>query len=123
MYKCVIIDDDLLSINILEKIISNRNDITVFGSYTNPAKAINEISVSDEIDFLFLDIKMEISGIEVAKVLRDKVKYLIFVTAYDGYAIDAFKAHVDKYLLKPITNEKIQLALDQIEAKEKRRSG
>ena len=120
MYKCVIIDDDQLSIDILKTLINQHPAVTTLATYTSPARAINEISVEDEIDFLFLDIRMDISGLDVAKMLRDKVRYLIFVTAYDKYAIDAFKVHGDKFLLKPITPEKFLLAIDQILPKEKR---
>lgn len=120
MYKCVIIDDDQLSIDILNNFISHHPVLSTSATYTDPAKAINEISEEDEIDFLFLDIRMDISGIDVATLLRDKVRYLIFVTSYDKYAIEAFKVHGDKFLLKPITNEKFTLAIDQLLVKEKR---
>ncbi|QPH40190.1 LytR/AlgR family response regulator transcription factor [Pedobacter endophyticus] len=120
MYNCVIIDDDQLSIDILKTLISQHPAMSTLATYTNPARAINEMLVGEEIDFLFLDIQMEISGIDVARKLRDKVRYLIFVTAYERYAIDAFKVHGDKFLLKPITPEKFSLAIDQILMKERR---
>jgi two-component system LytT family response regulator len=60
-----------------------------------------------KIDFLFLDIGMEVSGIDVAKVLRDHVKYLIFITSYEKYALDAFRVYGDQFIVKPITFEKI----------------
>lgn len=123
LFKCVIIDDDQLSIDILNNFISQIPELTTVNTYTNPARAITEISESDKIDFLFLDIRMDISGLDVAKVLRNKVRYLIFVTSYEEYAIDAFGVHCDKFLVKPISYEKLVNALEEIFAKERRQAG
>ena len=123
MHTCVIIDDDQLSIDILKNFITRNNQLSIHATFTDPIKAINEIAPHTPIDFLFLDIRMDISGIDVARVLRDQVKYLIFVTAYEEYAIDAFGVNCDQYLVKPITYDKFQSTIEDIFSKENRRSG
>ena len=102
LYRCVIVDDDRMSIDILTGYISKVPKLNVYKSYQSASMAINEINMDDDIDFLFLDIRMDISGIDVAKVLRDKVKFIIFVTAYDEFALNAFSVGGDQYLVKPV---------------------
>ncbi|WP_165499689.1 LytR/AlgR family response regulator transcription factor [Pedobacter frigidisoli] len=122
-FKCAIVDDDQLSIDVLKKFISQIPEFRTVFTYTNPAQAINDISINDKIDFLFLDIQMDISGLDVAKVLRDKVRYLIFVTGHEEYAIDAFSVNCDKFLVKPVSYEKLLTAVEEIFAKERRQAG
>ena len=118
--KCIIIDDDQLSIDILSNFIARTGALTVVATYTDPIEAILAIRAIAEIDFLFLDIGMEVSGIDVAKVLRDHVRYLIFVTSYEKYALDAFNVYCDKFIVKPITYHKIESAIKDIIRKEHR---
>ncbi|MCX2474787.1 response regulator [Pedobacter sp. MC2016-05] len=86
LYKCVIVDDDQLIIDVLANFLDQIPGLHVAETYTEPIQAIINIKVEDKIDFLFLDIKMDISGLDVAKVLRDKVRFIFFVTFYDQYA-------------------------------------
>ena len=122
-YKCVVIDDDQMSIDILGNYIKNIAELSLFKTYTNPASAITEIKLEDEIDFLFLDISMDISGLDVARVLRNKVQFLVFVTSYDEYALDAFGVNGDKFLVKPISFQKLQTAVSEVLNRENRRAG
>jgi two-component system LytT family response regulator len=112
--KCIIIDDDQLSINILSKFIDRIEGLAVTATYTDPIDGILAIRGMQRIDFLFLDIGMEVSGIDVAKVLRDHVKYLIFITSYEKYALDAFRVYGDQFIVKPITFEKINSTIKEI---------
>ena len=114
MYKCVIIDDEQLSINILKNFIDNSDQLELLNTFTDPLKGTHEILDYDVIDFLFLDIRMDISGLDVAKVIRDRVKYLIFVTAYEHYALDAFSVHCDRYLMKPVNYKKLDLVIQEL---------
>ncbi|MGM9476074.1 LytR/AlgR family response regulator transcription factor [Pedobacter sp. GSP4] len=111
---CVIIDDDQLSIDILEHFIARTEELTTVGTYTDPIDGIMGIRDKNKVDFLFLDIGMEVSGIDVAKVIRDHVRYLVFVTAHQKYALEAFGVYCDKFLVKPITYEKINSAIQDI---------
>jgi DNA-binding LytR/AlgR family response regulator len=68
-------------------------------------------------DFLFLDIRMpEMTGIEVARHVDSRC-HVVFVTAYDEYAIEAFEAGAVDYLLKPPTDERMALAIERLKSK------
>jgi len=121
-YRCAIIDDDRMTVDILSNYISKIAKIETIYTFTEPLKALNQITEDDLIDFLFLDIRMDISGIDVARVLRDKVKYLIFVTSYKEYALDAFSVDCDKYIVKPVLFPEFLNAINEIIIKEKKLS-
>ncbi|GAA4202468.1 hypothetical protein GCM10022289_17290 [Pedobacter jeongneungensis] len=112
--KCVIIDDDQLSIDILGNFIARNNQLTTIATYTDPIDGILAIREISDLDILFLDIGMEVSGLDVAKVIRDHVRYLIFVTGHEKYALDAFAVYCDKFIVKPVTYEKINSAIIDI---------
>ncbi|WP_316825052.1 LytR/AlgR family response regulator transcription factor [Pedobacter miscanthi] len=118
--KCVIIDDDQLSIDILSNFIARKEELTTLATYTDPIEGILAVKEIKDLDFLFLDIGMEVSGLDVAKVLRDHVRYLIFVTGHEKYALDAFAVYCDKFIVKPITYDKMNAAITDIIWKEKR---
>jgi len=110
-YTCVIIDDDQISIDILKGCILRMKDFTMLATYTDPIEGVEAIRAYREIDFLFLEIGMEVSGIDIAKVIRDRVKYLIFVTAHERHALDAFRVYCDKFFVKPVGYEQIRQAI------------
>lgn len=119
-FKCIIIDDDQLSIDILNNFIARTEGLATIATYTDPIDGILAIRESEVVDFLFLDIGMEVSGLDVAKVIREHVRYLIFVTGHEKYALDAFRVYCDKFIVKPITFEKINAAITDIIRREKR---
>lgn len=123
LYKCIIIDDDQLSIDILENFIKRIPELHIVKTYVDPTKAIIDMIEQDEIDFLFLDIRMDISGLDVAKVLRDKVRFLFFVTSYEEHALDAFGVNGDKFLVKPIMFPKLFTAINEVLEKENKQKG
>ena len=86
-----------------------------FYSYLNPLEALKE-NKDKKFDIAFLDIEMPgINGIQLAKELKkiNPLINIIFVTAYDDYAIDAYKLHASGYLSKPVSASKIK---EEIEA-------
>lgn len=107
MINCIIVDDEKLAREELKFLLSSYNEISIVGEASN---AIHAIDLIDEfkVDLMFLDIKMpKISGIELAKLLmdRNKAPKIIFITAYDEYALKAFEVNAIDYLLKPIDEE------------------
>lgn len=91
--------------NILENFVSN---VTIVATYTNPALAIKELKDHD-IDVLFLDVQMPThNGFEVLKQLGHIDFQVVFVTAYERYALNAFKANAVDYILKPINTEDLK---------------
>ncbi len=102
-YKCVIVDDDFQFVFLLSSYIQEIPKLQLVSTYLVSKVAMNSISELDEIDFLFLDIRMGmISGLDVAAVLRDKVKYIIFISASGEYALGAHEVGGDHYLVKPV---------------------
>ncbi len=101
LYSCVIIDDNPLSVQVLEQYVSKTHQLKLTGSFTDPVAAMAAFWKYGKIDFLLLDIQMEVSGIDVARMLRNKVSFVIFVTAHSNHAISAV-SDGDSFLLKPI---------------------
>jgi len=100
--NCIAIDDDPNSLENLNSYLNTVPDLQLVKSFTDPLKALTDISVSEKVDIIFMDIEMPtLSGIELAALLRKKTKHLIFTTAHPRYAIEAFGVEADAYLLKP----------------------
>lgn len=100
--SCIAIDDDPHSLESLIAYMDKLPDLKLVNTFTEPLKALAEISVANPVDIIFMDVEMpSISGIELAGLLRQKTKHLVFTTAHAKYAIDAFKVDADAYLLKP----------------------
>lgn len=117
--NCVVVDDEQHAIEVLTDHIAEMPGLTLLKTFTSPVQALTEINTIDNIDILFMDIDMPgINGIELAKSLRERVKYLIFTTAHPDYALQAFDVQSDQYLLKPISFAKFALGIDRILKKE-----
>jgi len=100
--SCIAIDDDLHSLENLISYMEKVPELKLVQTFTEPLQALSEISVSDPVDIIFMDVEMPaLSGIELASLVRKKAKFLIFTTAHTRYALDAFKVEADAYLLKP----------------------
>lgn len=100
--SCIAIDDDPHSLENLMAYMEKLPDLKLIKTFTEPLQALAEIPLANPVDIIFMDIEMPLlSGIELAGLLRQKTKYLVFTTAHTSYAIDAFKVQADAYLLKP----------------------
>lgn len=100
--SCIAIDDDPHALENLIAYMDKLPDLELVQSFTEPLRALEAISVSNPVDIIFLDVEMPaLSGIELAGLLRQKTRHLVFTTAHARYAIDAFKVEADAYLLKP----------------------
>jgi len=100
--SCIAIDDDLDSLENLKSYLDKVPDMELVKTFTEPLQALQEIATDSSVDIIFLDVEMPtLSGIELASLLRQRTKHLIFTTAHAKYAIDAFKVEADAYLLKP----------------------
>lgn len=108
--SCLIVDDEAIAREIIESHLSQLDNIKVVASCANAVEALNQIS-HHHIDLVFLDINMpEISGISFAKSINNNIK-IIFTTAYRDYAVEGFELKAVDYLLKPISFERLQKAL------------
>lgn len=113
--NCVIIDDESHSIDLLADYIDLMPNLRLSKSYTDPFRALTEVTVEDNIDILFIDIDMPgMTGIDLSLVLRYRTRFLVVISAHSKYAIDAFDIHANGYLLKPISLSRFALAIEQL---------
>ncbi len=111
--KAVIIDDELHCVNALQTILKQSSDLTIVGTFTDSLAAAKEIR-SLEADILFIDIEMPfLNGFEFLNLFPDLPWKVVFTTAYDEYAVQAFKVHAVDYLLKPIAKSDLTKAIDR----------
>jgi DNA-binding LytR/AlgR family response regulator len=111
--NCIIIDDDKLSLKILEDFVRKTETLELIGTYDNAIGAINALQKENGIDLIFLDIEMpEMTGFDFMKTLNDPPQ-IIICSAKERYAINAFEYNVTDYLLKPVTYARFFKAVDK----------
>jgi DNA-binding LytR/AlgR family response regulator len=104
MINCVIVDDQQFSVDVILKYAKLMDHLNIIGIYLNPKDALRNITGQHDIDILFLDVNMpDITGIELARLLKSHSKKLIFTTSHSKYAFDAYQVNGDAFLLKPFT--------------------
>ncbi len=110
--RTLLVDDESLAMNLLRSIVSKIDDIEIVGECKNGREAV-ESAMLLAPDLMFLDIQMpNLNGFEVVKALQsDTMPMVIFATAYNQYAIDAFDLHAVDYLLKPFDPERVMRAV------------
>ncbi|AXT20427.1 response regulator [Flavobacteriaceae bacterium AU392] len=117
--RCIIIDDEFLARQRLLKLLESFGGIIVVGECRNGSEALEKIALK-EPDLIFLDIQMpDMNGFMVYDQIKKKPK-VIFTTAYDSYAIEAFKINAVDYLLKPFDEERIAIAINRVLGIQKR---
>lgn len=117
MIKAIIVDDEFNAIKNLKWELENFcADIEVCDSFTNPVEAISAINYLKP-DCVFLDIEMpEMDGFQLLSSLKYRDFDLIITTAFDNYAIRAFKENAVDYLLKPIDSDDLVKSVSKIKA-------
>lgn len=118
MIKAVIIDDERKATEVLDYKIKDLNlGIEMVAKISDPEEAVEFLSDND-IDLVFLDIEMPVkSGFDVLKDSSNLDFEIIFVTGYQNYAIQAIQFSAIGYLMKPVDDDDLQIAIKQ--AKEK----
>lgn len=122
MYRIAICDDNSLQVSHLETQISEYFDeinvqYEIDGFYKGNRLVKAMSSQTDNYHLIFLDIEMEgINGIETAKLLRkiDRNFILIYVTSYEQYALESFEVSPFRYMIKPISLEKLKVVLSDV---------
>jgi two-component system, LytTR family, response regulator len=113
--RVLIIDDEPLAQTALANVLAAREDVEQF-DFANDAIDALEAIEKHPYDVLLLDINMpEVSGIEFLDRLKEgrrAIPSIVFVTAHAQHAITAFRSHVDDYVMKPFSRERIDAALD-----------
>ena len=112
--RTVIVDDEPLSLDLLRALLSEFSDIEIIGECSNGKEAV-EAAVRLQPELLFLDIQMPgMNGFDVIKSLQtDIMPMVVFITAFDQYAVDAFDLHAVDYVLKPLDSERIARSVDR----------
>jgi two-component system LytT family response regulator len=112
--KTIIVDDEPLAINYLRSMLADFEAIDVVAECRNGREAVSAASQINP-ELMFLDIQMPgMNGFEVIKALQsDVMPMVIFVTAFDQYAVDAFDLHAVDYVLKPLDPERVARAVQR----------
>jgi two-component system LytT family response regulator len=109
--RTLVADDEPIARARMLALLSNEPDIEVIGECASGAQAIAAIERSSP-DLVFLDIQMpQIDGLTLARTLGRAMPAVVFVTAYDEYALGAFEVHALDYLLKPYSADRFRAAL------------
>lgn len=114
--RIILVDDEKPALEELTYIINKYSFIELIGTYNNPTIALERI-LKEKPDVVFLDVEMpEINGFTIAReIIRAEMDTIIvFVTAFDEYAIKAFEVNAVDYILKPFHEERIDLTIKRI---------
>lgn len=112
--KCILIDDERDCLELLDLMIKRYcPELDIAGQYSSPREGIDAIW-EYRPDLVFLDVDMPgINGFGVLDACRDLPFQVIFTTAYDKYAVQAFKYSATDYLLKPVEREELRSAVNK----------
>ena len=117
--RVLIVDDEPLARQGLKLRLQAHDDVEIVGECNNGLDAVALIPM-ERPDLVFLDIQMpELNGFQVIQKLRElkqPMPLIVFVTAYDSYAIKAFDIHALDYILKPIDDMRLETALAKVRA-------
>lgn len=117
MLKVILIDDERLARSELKRLLQEFPDVEVIGEAANANEGIEKIE-SLNPDLIFLDIQMPgETGFDMLTQL-EKAPHVIFVTAYDEYALKAFDVNALDYLMKPVEPQRLAEALVKVRQKE-----
>lgn len=111
--RTIIVDDEPLARAVVREYLGRHVDVEVIGECANGFEAVKVI-VEERPDLVFLDIRMpRLDGFEVLDLL-DEHPAVVFVTAYDDFAVRAFDVHAVDYLLKPVDPGRLDAALERV---------
>ena len=109
--RTLVVDDEPVARARVLSLLRNESDIEVIGECESGPQALSAIE-STSPDLVFLDIQMpQMDGVALARTLGEAMPAVVFVTAYDEYALRAFEVHALDYLLKPFSAERFKSAL------------
>lgn len=121
--KAILVDDELLALEFLERQINKISDIKIIGKF-NKFDLNENYALLEEVDVAFLDIEMpEISGLELAEQLLEikPTLTIVFVTTFNHYAVQAFELNAIDYVLKPVHVDRLKQTLERINKEVKNR--
>ncbi len=112
--RVAVVDDERLARTRLERLLAAEPEVDVVGSCES-ARAARELVADREVDVMFLDVEMpRVGGFELLAGLPPQaIPAVVFVTAYEQYAVDAFAIRACDYLLKPVSPERLGVAVQR----------
>jgi len=114
LIRAFVVDDEHLAVQRLTRLLTDTGRVAVSGSATDPHDALAARRSAD-VDVVFLDIQMpEMTGFDLIEQLDRNIP-VVFTTAYDRYALEAFAVNSIDYLLKPVEAARLEKALDKLE--------
>jgi len=111
-WRALIVDDEELARHIIRELLQSHAEIEIASECANGMEAVRAVA-EHKPDLIFLDVQMpKLTGFDVLELIGTDVP-VIFVTAYDQYAMRAFDVHAIDYLLKPIGRERFDAAVER----------
>ena len=114
--SAILVDDEKLASDELTYLLKEFEDVEIIAAATNGLEAVKLIETL-EPDLVFLDVQMPgLDGMGVIRKLKEKnipLPYFVMATAYDQYAVEAFRWEALDYLLKPVERDRLALAIDR----------
>jgi len=114
--NCILIDDEQPAREELAYLLSKYSEIEIIGQESSASGAVKSIKLNTP-DFIFLDIQMPgKSGFDVVTQIRDMANppLIVFITAYDQYAVDAFEKNAVDYIMKPFSQSRLEKSLNRV---------
>ena len=120
--RAIIVDDERLARKDLQSLLADIESIEVVGE-ADSVSAAEKLIKDQDPDIMFLDVQMPgESGFDLLEKVDVKAR-VIFVTAFDEYAIRAFEVDAVDYLMKPVSPERLQKAIEKVEKDDRQRAG
>ena len=116
MIRTIIVDDEPSAVNVLALLLKKRckDDVEVIATSTSPVEG-KKLIEQHHPDLVFLDIEMPgMTGVDLLRSFVNPTFRVVFVTAFDAYAVEAFKLSAVDYLLKPVEGDDVVKAVDKI---------
>jgi two-component system, LytTR family, response regulator len=121
-WKALIVDDEELARKLLREMLASHPEIEIVGECGNGMEAVKAVA-EHQPALLFLDVQMpKLSGFDVLELVDPAGLAVIFVTAFDQYAMKAFDVHAVDYLLKPYSKERFEAALQRAKSQKAERA-
>lgn len=117
MIQAILVDDERLALMKLEFMLKEFPTVHIAATYTDSFQAVQE-APSVHPDVIFIDIEMpEMNGIQAAEILQEACPHakIVFVTAYNHYAVDAFELNAVDYIMKPVRHDRLLKTIQRLE--------
>jgi len=121
-WKALLVDDEELARKLLREMLSGHPEVEIAAECGNGMEAV-KAAAEHKPDLLFLDVQMpKLTGFDVLELIEREGVAVIFVTAYDQYAMKAFDVHAVDYLLKPFSRERFEAALERAKSEKSKKA-